>query len=227
MNEIKIKVKDVEFTPKRAHSTDAAFDLKLNIEQISENSSLLLTRIIQYMKQWGIAYPYQSRSMPKVFIDASYSFELNNKHALSILERLQKETYIAMPPGQYISQRSHEQLTEGLTNVELVGTGVYLDLPDEYYALVLPRSGLGAKHQITLANTVGLIDSSYKGEIKLGLQNLGRSIQIFTESGKLKAAQLLIQQSVNELQSILALDNFTDSLSNSERGENGFGSTGV
>lgn len=98
-------------------------------------------------------------------------------------------------------------------------TGLYLEMPETMAALLLPRSGLGSKG-LVLANTVGLIDSDYRGEITLMLHNrntTGKPIHV--EEGD-RAAQMLF---IPILRPELIL---TDKLSQTKRGDGGFGSTG-
>ena len=98
-------------------------------------------------------------------------------------------------------------------------TGIAIALPSaEYVALVFARSGLGVKHGIALSNGVGVIDSDYRGEIKVGLTNL--SDQPYTVQPGDRIAQLavvpVIQASVVE----------AGELDETDRGYGGFGSTG-
>lgn len=102
----------------------------------------------------------------------------------------------------------------------LVGTGVSIALPDGYAALIQPRSGLAAKHGVTVLNTPGLIDSGYRGELKVILINLDPATPFEVKRGE-RIAQLVIQR--------VETATFTDvdELPTSERGAGGFGSTGV
>ncbi len=101
----------------------------------------------------------------------------------------------------------------------LVKTGVSIALPDGYVGLVHPRSGLAAKHGITVLNTPGTIDAGYRGELMVTLYN---STDVDFPVARLdRIAQLVIQQ--------FAKAEFIEvsSLPESHRGEAGFGSTGV
>ncbi len=100
-----------------------------------------------------------------------------------------------------------------------VPTGVCIELPSKnLVAVVCARSGLAIKKGITLANGVGIIDSDYRGEIKVGLINLGK--EPFEIAPGDRIAQLLIMP--------VETPEFTvvDSISETERGAGGFGSTG-
>ncbi len=102
----------------------------------------------------------------------------------------------------------------------LIPTGIAISLPSaEYGAFVFARSGLAVKKGITLSNAVGVIDSDYTGEIKVGLVNL--SNEEYTVTNGERIAQLVILP-VCQAQLIL-----TDKLDETERGDGGFGSTGT
>ena len=99
-----------------------------------------------------------------------------------------------------------------------VGTGLAVEIPPGHAGLVLPRSGLAAKHGIALVNAPGLIDSGYRGEIRVLLLNTDPGEPLEIEVGD-RIAQLLVVPFV-EAEPIEA------QLSTSERGEGGFGSSG-
>lgn len=101
----------------------------------------------------------------------------------------------------------------------LVPTGLYLQIPAGYEAQVRPRSGLAAKHGITVLNTPGTIDADYRGEIKVILVNL--SNQSFTiEPGERIAQMVFARCEQATLEAVEALDE-------TQRGAGGFGSTGL
>lgn len=101
----------------------------------------------------------------------------------------------------------------------LVRTGVSIALPDGYVGLVHPRSGLAAKHGITVLNAPGTVDAGYRGEIMVTLLNT--SDQDFAITRGDRIAQLVIQKF--EKAQFLQVDE----LPGSERGETGFGSSGT
>ncbi len=101
----------------------------------------------------------------------------------------------------------------------MVPTGIAIQLPGpEYVALICARSGLAVKHGITLSNGVGVIDSDYRGELCVGLVNLGD--QSYTIQPGERIAQLMIVP--------VAQGQFcpVESLDDTQRGAGGFGSTG-
>lgn len=103
--------------------------------------------------------------------------------------------------------------------IEIVPTGIKIEVPAGYEAQVRPRSGLAAKHGITVLNTPGTIDSDYRGEVCVIMANLGK--EDFTVHNGDRIAQLVIAP--------VARGEFTavKALSDTQRGEGGFGSTGV
>lgn len=101
----------------------------------------------------------------------------------------------------------------------LVPTGAAIAIPFGYAGFVQPRSGLALKHGVTCLNTPGLIDSGYRGELKVLLINTDPTESFEVVRGE-RIAQLVIQR-VEECQF-----NLVDELPPSERGEGGFGSTG-
>jgi dUTP pyrophosphatase len=101
-----------------------------------------------------------------------------------------------------------------------VGTGVALEIPDGHAGLVLPRSGLAARHGIALVNAPGLIDSGYRGEVRILLLNTDRSEPFEIEPGD-RIAQLVVAP-LGEVEAIEVAE-----LAGSARGEGGFGSSGL
>jgi dUTP pyrophosphatase len=101
----------------------------------------------------------------------------------------------------------------------LVPTGIAIALPDGYAGFVQPRSGLAVKHGVTVLNTPGLIDSGYRGELKVCLINLDPTTPFEIERGE-RIAQLVVQAVAQvDFVEIAVLDD-------TERGETGFGSSG-
>ena len=101
---------------------------------------------------------------------------------------------------------------------KIIPTGLFMELPVGYEAQVRPRSGLAAKHGISVLNSPGTIDADYRGEIGVILVNL--SNDIFTVNNGDRVAQMVIAKHERaEWNEVL-------SLSETSRGESGFGSTG-
>jgi dUTP pyrophosphatase len=100
-----------------------------------------------------------------------------------------------------------------------VGTGVAIALPTGYAAFVVPRSGLAAKHGITIVNSPGTVDAGYRGEIRVTLLNTDR-----TEEYRVSAGDRIAQLVVLPVPTVRFVP--VASLPGSARGEGGFGSTG-
>ncbi|KAA9111601.1 dUTP diphosphatase [Microbacterium rhizomatis] len=114
---------------------------------------------------------------------------------------------------------SAEALTLPPGGRALVGTGVRIALPDGYVAFVVPRSGLAAKHGITIVNSPGTVDAGYRGEIKVTLLNTDAETAYDIAVGD-RIAQLIVMP-VPTARFIPV-----ETLPESARGEGGFGSTG-
>ncbi|MBN1156233.1 dUTP diphosphatase [Candidatus Woesearchaeota archaeon] len=102
---------------------------------------------------------------------------------------------------------------------KLISAGIRLEIPDGYEAQTRPKSGLAINHGITVLNTPGTIDSSYRGEIKVILINLGNEDYAVNKGSKI--AQLVI----NKVERAEILE--SETLGQTTRNEGGFGSTGI
>jgi dUTP pyrophosphatase len=101
----------------------------------------------------------------------------------------------------------------------MIPTGLSFAIPEGYEIQVRPRSGLAAKNGVTVLNTPGTIDSDYRGEVKVILINHGKDA--FTVNNGDRIAQLIVAPVTQ------GIFEKTDELDSTERGEGGFGSTGV
>lgn len=101
----------------------------------------------------------------------------------------------------------------------IVGTGLRIELPLGYEAQIRPRSGLAAKHGITVLNSPGTVDSDYRGEICVILINLSDEDFVINDGDRI--AQMVIAKHER------ALFVASDELDDTKRGGNGFGSTGI
>jgi dUTP pyrophosphatase len=105
-------------------------------------------------------------------------------------------------------------------DAQLIPTGLSIHLGDPgFAAMILPRSGLGAKHGIVLGNLVGLIDSDYQGPLMVSCWNRGRAD--FTITPLERIAQMIVVPVVQ------VAWNVVEAFGSSQRGEGGFGSTGT
>jgi len=101
----------------------------------------------------------------------------------------------------------------------MIPSGIACEFPEGYFGLMLPRSSVGVKRKLTLANTAGVIDESFRGEIMMAFKNNGDVYQTIEPGERLAQLILLPYFTYNIVE--------TDSLSTTERGDGGFGSTGV
>lgn len=115
--------------------------------------------------------------------------------------------------------RSRQELVLPRDQVTIVPTGLFLELPVGYEAQVRPRSGLAAKHAITIPNSPGTIDAGYRGEVCVIMLNLGRADFQIQRGDRI--AQMIIQR-LPDVELIAVSE-----LSDTRRGAGGFGSTGV
>lgn len=102
---------------------------------------------------------------------------------------------------------------------DLIPTGLAMALPPGYEAQVRPRSGLAAKHAITVVNAPGTVDADYRGEVKVILMNLGK--ENFTITRGMRIAQMVVAPVTQ-----IAWEEVS-SLDETDRGAGGFGSTGT
>jgi len=116
--------------------------------------------------------------------------------------------------------RSSEDVTLAPFERRLISTGLAVAIPEGYAGFVQPRSGLALKQGLSMANTPGLIDAHYRGELKICAINLDPQKSIEVHHGD-RIAQLVIQKVpvVNLVE--------VDELDETDRGEGGFGSSGV
>jgi dUTP pyrophosphatase len=100
-----------------------------------------------------------------------------------------------------------------------VATGIAISIPEGQAGLVLPRSGLAARHGITLVNAPGLIDAGYRGELRVLLHNTDRLEDVQLEAGDRIAQLVLVDVSLLDVEEV-------EELTDTVRGTGGFGSTG-
>jgi len=113
---------------------------------------------------------------------------------------------------------SCERVELGPGERALVGTGLAVAIPEGHAGFVQPRSGLAARHGLTVVNSPGLVDSGYRGELRVVLLNTDRTEPFVVEPG-MRIAQLVVLP-IPELELVEV-----DELPSSERGVRGFGSS--
>lgn len=103
--------------------------------------------------------------------------------------------------------------------IKLIPTGISVSIQEGYEAQIRPRSGLALKHGISIVNTPGTIDSDYRGEIKIIMINFGDKPFL------VKRGDRIAQMVINKIETPEIIE--TDNLDETERGRDGFGSTGL
>jgi dUTP pyrophosphatase len=124
----------------------------------------------------------------------------------------------AYPGDAGLDLTACERVELGPGERAVVPTGLAVAVPDGYAGFVQPRSGLAAEHGLTILNTPGLIDSGYRGELRVVLHNSDRTTPFVVEPG-MRIAQLVVLP-VAELELVEV-----EQLPESERGVRGFGSS--
>ena len=146
---------------------------------------------------------------------------MDNVHvSIKILSRDAQIPHMAYNGDAGVDLRSVERIVLEPQERAMVATGLAIALPEGYAGFVLPRSGLAAKHGISIVNTPGLIDSNYRGELKVILLNTDPDKSFTIEIGD-RIAQLIVMPvpTINFEQ--------VEELTESQRGESGFGSSGI
>lgn len=137
------------------------------------------------------------------------------------------EDSLDLPLPKYMSSQAagmdlYANINEDMTiepgKFKTVPTGIMVAMPEGFEAQVRPRSGLAFKHGITVLNSPGTVDSDYRGEIKIVLINLGEKCFVIKRGDRI--AQLII----NRVERAELIE--TEQLPESDRGSDGFGSTG-
>lgn len=124
----------------------------------------------------------------------------------------------ALSAGMDLRANLEQPLVLGTLERALVPTGLHIELPAGYEAQIRPRSGLAAKHGISIVNAPGTIDADYRGEIKVVLVNLSK--EPFTVNPGERIAQMVVARHEQvEWEAV-------ETLEESRRGSGGFGSTG-
>ena len=121
--------------------------------------------------------------------------------------------------GYDLSACTNVDISINPNEIVLIPTGIAMEIPEGYFGMICSRSGLAIKYGIHVLNSPGIIDSDYRGEIKCILHN--SSNNIFTVQNGSRIAQLIVMKYEN----IKLVE--TETLSETNRGFNGFGSTGL
>ena len=141
-----------------------------------------------------------------------------------LIKRLSKQ--VSLPKyetsgssGMDISANIQDNINIEPGDTAIIPTGIVMSIPNGFEVQIRPRSGLAAKQKITVLNTPGTIDSDYRGEIKVILINL--SHKVFKVENGLRIAQMVVCP-------VIKADlELVDELTETKRGDGGFGSTGI
>lgn len=178
--------------------------------------------------------PYSLDEFNEEYTNVSHTFEATNaipKISVKIINKSNNES----PQYQSTGAAGFDfraNLSEGETivlgasgsgnNIAMVPTGLYFELPNTLELQVRPRSGLAAKKGVTVLNSPGTVDSDYRGEVKVILINHGTEEFVINNGDRIAQGVIASVVADNFIEF-----NFVDELSDSDRGEKGFGSTGV
>lgn len=135
----------------------------------------------------------------------------NSKHSLPKYQTPQSA-------GLDLRANIDEPITLSSLERKLIGTGLFIELPEGFEAQIRPRSGLAFKYGLTVLNSPGTVDADYRGEIKVLLVNLSK--EPFTIEDGERIAQMIVAKHEQ-----ISWES-TESLSDTERGAGGYGSTG-
>ena len=150
------------------------------------------------------------QSMSNHQVTLSYSYKSVNE-----------EPSYAYPTDSGFDLRANKKVTLGPLERELVPTGLFLDIPENYEVQVRPKSGLAIKIGLSVVNTPGTVDQGYTGEIQVILINLSNETHTIEVGDKIAQAVLcpVVAGKYVNLQRVLNVED-------KDRGDNGFGSTG-
>ena len=139
--------------------------------------------------------------------------ELNHEHGLPVY---------AKPGDSGMDIRANEPITLQPKETKLIPTGIYVGLPEGYEIQVRPRSGMSLKTKLRVANSPGTVDSSYTGEICIIAENTHSAVEMHIAKGE-RVAQIVLQEvPIIEWDQVFS----REELGETERGADGFGSTG-
>jgi dUTP pyrophosphatase len=176
--------------------------------------------------------PNDENDLKKLFIDMGFDIdklekEFENYHPLKALEYMAinedaVEPKYAYPSDSGFDLHSTEEIWIAPFGRALVPTGLKFNIPDGTEIQVRPKSGLALKQGLTVLNTPGTVDSGYNGEVKVIIFNTTND-EVWINKG-MKIAQAVLCPVINGNWVDLIK---VDSVDNKDRGDNGFGSTGI
>jgi dUTP pyrophosphatase len=183
----------------------------------------------QVLRMSNPSDPYSEEDFNKEFMGVGNSTITNNEDYFKLKINFKNDS--TNPDPEYATSGSSGfDLRANLKNPitisagarEIVPTGLFFELPENFEIQVRPRSGLAAKNGVTVLNTPGTIDADYRGEIKVIIINLGQ--EPFTINHGDRIAQAVVSNVTAK--NIINLNRVVKISENTERGTGGFGSTG-
>ena len=197
----------------KQEATDAANSLKeimnemvYGEQQYTGNKKILIDKVMK------MTYDIFDAALDRYH---SYNIEL----PMTLEEGAQEPTYAHESDAAADLYALEDTDLNAHTYGNKIRTGVHIQLPEGWLAMILPRSSIGAKTPFRLSNSVGLIDSGYRGELGVLYDNTSDTNSFIRKGDRI--AQLLVMPSYRFKAKIV------DSLEDSDRGQGGFGSTGV
>tara|TARA_R110000868_G_scaffold373168_1_gene637103 strand:+ start:7367 stop:7990 length:624 start_codon:yes stop_codon:yes gene_type:complete len=180
---------------------------QLGINEIVKNYEDTEFSLDDWLKEKGkiLTTPKVKITLVNKSTNDNPEFATNEASGFDLRADLPKDKTIVLDIGEYT----------------MIPTGLYFEIPEGFEIQVRPRSGLAAKHGVTVLNSPGTIDSDYRGEIKVILINHGT--KPFTVENGERIAQGVISGVMGK--KMITFDS-VEELSDTERGEGGFGSTG-
>jgi dUTP pyrophosphatase len=193
-------------------------DIQNHFKKIQEESGVYIDSDDEYQKELedliGMTYEEMNEDALKAIKTKNLKVELLNEDA--------KFPEYAYPSDSGFDLYSTVEVILQPFGRALVPTGIKLSIPDEYEIQVRPKSGLAINQGLTVLNTPGTVDSGYNGEIKVIIFNTN-NISVTIPKG-MKIAQAVLCPVVNgKYVNLIQVDKINDG----ERGDNGFGSTGI
>ena len=206
------------------------FELQGLTREEAYNAIESLKEVITEMAYQGKSYIGNKRTLIELVLKATYDIfdaALKKYHMYSI----ELPMTVDIAAGAKVPTYAHEtdaaadlyamenQIIEAETYGNMIRTGVKIQLPEGWLAMILPRSSIGVKTPLRLSNSVGLIDSGYRGELGVIYDNT--SDEDYEIHAGDRIAQLLVMPSYRFKAKVV------DILADSDRGEGGFGSSGA
>jgi len=179
--------------------------------------------MLKHLKEAGVLTEETNKEIDDAITHMARSLQTENRLPIKFINKSDNENpeYAKKGDSGFDLRANESGLLKPLQR-QLVSTGLYFELPETFELQVRPRSGLALKHGITVLNSPGTIDNNFNGEIKVLLVNL--SDEEFSWDKGDRIAQGVVSNRLAEEHSVLLE---VSKINKTERGQSGFGSTGV